>query len=252
MAQGIVAVGQITHLRRTINLCNTVEIPRSIQASYKQEAGHAHGQACRSWRRSLNGRWAWSLPQQPHAHTQSHLKWPVPQRIFQQAMNSQHHQHAPGQQALNIQLLPRSATQHPSRYGQDRQGRKGNAQLQRQMQRQIVRVVQHVAKPFARIARHEMRKISLCPAPTQPRMLRNHVQSVRPQHMAAGAHGVTLGLSCHAQHQTGAPLSRDPQGQDWHQHRSQQHAQGRRHAEPPKVSRHLLPRLALPVQPQQR
>ena len=67
------------------------------------------------------------------------------------------------------------------------QGSGRDAQFHRQVQRQIVGVVQNVAKPRAVVERDVVRVVQFAPAPAQPRLLRYQVKHVGPECAAAAA-----------------------------------------------------------------
>ena len=132
-------------------------------------------------------------PAQQHQRKQGgDLEGAVPQRVFEQAVQPHHSDHAPGQLAHGVGLAPGARPHQPRQHAAAQQQRGGQAQLHRQVQGQVVGVVQQHAKTFFGEQRDVVRVAQLPPPPARPGLERDEVQHVRPQHpaCAAGARGV--------------------------------------------------------------
>ena len=106
-------------------------------------------------------------------------------------MQPDQRQHRPGQLARGLRLAPGRGAHQPHQQRRTGQQRQRQAVLYGQVQRQVVRVVQNIAKArpgqCVGVERHEVRKIELARAPAPQRLLGDQVEHIAPQVHAAKA-----------------------------------------------------------------
>ena len=97
-------------------------------------------------------------------------------------------QHTPGQLPGAVLLCPGLGTRDQQQGSATKQQGRWQAKLNRQVQGQVVRIVQNIAKTCARVERDEVRIIKFAPAPAEPRLQTDQVQHIAPHDQAALAH----------------------------------------------------------------
>ena len=203
--QGVLTVGRRSGLGVQIDLADAVVIPQGVadpehrrQRACEQGNSRlpsARGCGSARLRRHAVSRHRHQLtrtPQKPAAQYRCNLKWPVPERVLQHAVQSDQRQNRPGHAPRQVGLLPwLGMPQLPKK--QSAQGhRHRQPKLDRHVQRKVVRVVENVAKACAWVKRHEVGIVELAPAPAGPRLLGDQVQHIAPQRDTAEAGGSAL------------------------------------------------------------
>ena len=107
-------------------------------------------------------------------------------------MQQNHAKHTPRHVANRVSFTPGFLPPNPQHKTATDQQRNRNAQLNRQMQGQVVGIVENLAKARTVVQVHVVRVIKFAPAPAQPRFLRDQLQHIAPQRQAAAAHRVPL------------------------------------------------------------
>jgi hypothetical protein len=181
LLQRVVAVGGGPLVGRQVDLQGAVIVQRA-----QRDASHQGSGQCDAHKRAAGVRPP-SRPQQAQANAQRHLERAIPQRILQQAVQRQHRQHRPGQLPQRIGLTPRSGTPGCPQGGTAQDQRHRSTQFHRQVQRQVMGVVQDVAEPHTLVQVHVMGVVQPAPAPAEPRLLPDQFEHVRPQGGAARA-----------------------------------------------------------------